>query len=173
MCIDAWAPTAALPSGHFVKAIGDVGDRATESEVLLMENDIDARPFSQQVGAGPSIDEKSKESNLLGCLFRFYVYGFTVRPSLLPMCIAVEHEPSSSSRLDCSPRCGAEALELPRSSSPTLPLPSCRCSRAFLPCPGRCRMVTTRLRIARTCAACGWSAWIPSVREEESRGVEE
>ena len=50
VAIDSWAPASALPSGHYVRTIGNIGDRETESEVLLMENDIDARPFSQQVG---------------------------------------------------------------------------------------------------------------------------
>ncbi|CAI6003897.1 unnamed protein product, partial [Closterium sp. NIES-64] len=49
VAIDSWQPDSAFPSGHYVKTLGDIGDRETESELLLMENDIDARPFSQQV----------------------------------------------------------------------------------------------------------------------------
>ena len=37
------------PSGHFVRVLGDVGDRSTETEVLLLEHDVPFSPFSQKV----------------------------------------------------------------------------------------------------------------------------
>ncbi|KAG6546222.1 hypothetical protein Mapa_012260 [Marchantia paleacea] len=47
--VDSWERTMRYPSGHYVSTIGDIGDRATESEVILFENDINNKPFSQQV----------------------------------------------------------------------------------------------------------------------------
>lgn len=73
--VDSWEPTSRYPSGHYVRTIGDIGDRATESDVsspvsltillfcrtqlfndrtwflqvLLIENDINSRPFSEAV----------------------------------------------------------------------------------------------------------------------------
>lgn len=49
--VDSWEPTSQYPSGHYIRTIGDVGDRETESELLLLENDINTRPFSAQVMA--------------------------------------------------------------------------------------------------------------------------
>ncbi|RKO83334.1 hypothetical protein BDK51DRAFT_5378, partial [Blyttiomyces helicus] len=37
------------PSGHYVRTLGEVGDRATETEVLLLEHDVPFAPFSPQV----------------------------------------------------------------------------------------------------------------------------
>ncbi|KAL3845034.1 hypothetical protein ACJIZ3_002437 [Penstemon smallii] len=47
--VDSWDRLSRYPSGHYVRTIGEIGDRDTESEVVLIENDIDARPFSSQV----------------------------------------------------------------------------------------------------------------------------
>ncbi|OWM70476.1 exosome complex exonuclease RRP44 homolog A [Punica granatum] len=47
--VDSWDRMSRYPSGHYVRTIGEIGDRDTESEVVLIENDIDARPFSSQV----------------------------------------------------------------------------------------------------------------------------
>ncbi|KAG0616163.1 hypothetical protein M758_5G094800 [Ceratodon purpureus] len=47
--VDSWEPTSRYPNGHYVRTIGDIGDRATESDVLLIENDINSRPFSEAV----------------------------------------------------------------------------------------------------------------------------
>ncbi|GBG71084.1 hypothetical protein CBR_g8384 [Chara braunii] len=49
VAVDSWENTSRFPNGHYVRTIGDIGDRATESEMLLIENDIDSRPFSEQV----------------------------------------------------------------------------------------------------------------------------
>lgn len=37
------------PHGHFVKALGTAGDKATENEVLLLEHDVPHHSFSQAV----------------------------------------------------------------------------------------------------------------------------
>ncbi|CAJ2635945.1 unnamed protein product [Trifolium pratense] len=47
--VDSWDRQSRYPSGHYVRTIGDIGDRDTESEVVLIENDINSRPFSAQV----------------------------------------------------------------------------------------------------------------------------
>ncbi|KAL6539255.1 Exosome complex exonuclease RRP44 A [Orobanche gracilis] len=49
VAVDSWDRSSRYPSGHYVRIIGVIGDRDTESEVVLIENDIDARPFSSQV----------------------------------------------------------------------------------------------------------------------------
>ena len=49
--MDAWAADAALPFGHYVRKIGATGDKNTETEVLLHENDIQAGPFTPAVHA--------------------------------------------------------------------------------------------------------------------------
>ncbi|KAH7283674.1 hypothetical protein KP509_34G018800 [Ceratopteris richardii] len=49
VAVDSWDISLRYPLGHYVKTIGDIGDRATESEVLMIENDINNRPFSEQV----------------------------------------------------------------------------------------------------------------------------
>ncbi|XP_047968505.1 exosome complex exonuclease RRP44 homolog A-like [Salvia hispanica] len=49
VAVDSWDRLSRYPSGHYVRTIGNIGDRDTESEVVLIENDIDARPFSTQV----------------------------------------------------------------------------------------------------------------------------
>ncbi|GFZ09471.1 ribonuclease II family protein [Actinidia rufa] len=49
VAVDSWDCLSRYPSGHYVRTIGEIGDRDTESEVVLIENDIDARPFASQV----------------------------------------------------------------------------------------------------------------------------
>uniref|UniRef100_A0A7N0U7U6 Exosome complex exonuclease RRP44 homolog A n=1 Tax=Kalanchoe fedtschenkoi TaxID=63787 RepID=A0A7N0U7U6_KALFE len=49
VAVDSWDCLSRYPSGHYVRTIGQIGDRDTESEVVLIENDIDSRPFSSQV----------------------------------------------------------------------------------------------------------------------------
>ncbi|XP_074308701.1 exosome complex exonuclease RRP44 homolog A [Silene latifolia] len=49
VAVDSWDRFSRYPSGHYVKTIGDINDRDTESEVVLIENDINSRPFSSQV----------------------------------------------------------------------------------------------------------------------------
>ena len=47
--MDTWERTAAWPSGHFVRELGAVGDKESETESILMEHDIPYRPFSEAV----------------------------------------------------------------------------------------------------------------------------
>ncbi|XP_054809171.1 exosome complex exonuclease RRP44 homolog A [Prosopis cineraria] len=49
VAVDSWDRQSRYPSGHYVRTIGEIGDRDTESEVVLIENDINSRPFSSQV----------------------------------------------------------------------------------------------------------------------------
>ncbi|XP_062144128.1 exosome complex exonuclease RRP44 homolog A isoform X2 [Alnus glutinosa] len=49
VAVDSWDRLSRYPSGHYVRTIGEIGDRDTESEVVLIENDINSRPFSSQV----------------------------------------------------------------------------------------------------------------------------
>jgi len=49
VAIDRWEPSSALPEGHLVRVLGDVGDRETETEVILLEHDIPAGPFPAKV----------------------------------------------------------------------------------------------------------------------------
>nr|ATB19629.1 putative ATRRP44A [Callitropsis funebris] len=49
VAVDLWDRMSRYPSGHYVRTIGEIGDRDTETEVLLIENDINTRPFSEQV----------------------------------------------------------------------------------------------------------------------------
>jgi len=47
--IDAWERTCRYPSGHYVKTLGPLGDKNTETEVLLIQHDIPYHPFSEKV----------------------------------------------------------------------------------------------------------------------------
>ncbi|KAG0260863.1 exosome catalytic subunit dis3 [Mortierella polycephala] len=47
--IDSWPKTSRHPIGHFIRTLGDAGDRATETEVLLLEHDVPFHEFSKQV----------------------------------------------------------------------------------------------------------------------------
>ncbi|KAG8517535.1 Exosome complex exonuclease RRP44, partial [Galemys pyrenaicus] len=47
--IDGWPRNSRYPNGHFVKNLGEVGDKETETEVLLLEHDVPHQPFSQAV----------------------------------------------------------------------------------------------------------------------------
>lgn len=49
VAVDSWDVHSAHPDGHFVRTIGDVGDRETETEVILLEHDIPAGPFPRSV----------------------------------------------------------------------------------------------------------------------------
>lgn len=51
VAIDGWDADSAYPSGHYVRTLGLIGDRETETEVLLLENDINTAPFSPAVHA--------------------------------------------------------------------------------------------------------------------------
>ncbi|XP_032133240.1 exosome complex exonuclease RRP44 isoform X2 [Sapajus apella] len=49
VAIDGWPRNSRYPNGHFVKNLGDVGEKETETEVLLLEHDVPHQPFSQAV----------------------------------------------------------------------------------------------------------------------------
>lgn len=49
VAMDSWAKNSRYPSGHFVRNLGEVGDRKTETDVLLLEHDVPFSPFSKQV----------------------------------------------------------------------------------------------------------------------------
>ncbi|KAL2912650.1 exosome catalytic subunit dis3 [Polyrhizophydium stewartii] len=49
VAIDAWTKNSRYPAGHYVRTLGEVGDRATETEVLLLEHDVPFAPFSPLV----------------------------------------------------------------------------------------------------------------------------
>ncbi|CAA6655841.1 unnamed protein product [Spirodela intermedia] len=49
VAVDSWDCLSRYPSGHYVRTIGNIGDKKTEDEVILIENDINSRPFSMQV----------------------------------------------------------------------------------------------------------------------------
>ncbi|KAJ3122329.1 exosome catalytic subunit dis3 [Physocladia obscura] len=49
VAIDAWPKNTRYPTGHFVKSLGAVGDRRTETDVILLEHDVRFMPFSKQV----------------------------------------------------------------------------------------------------------------------------
>ncbi|KAI8807108.1 hypothetical protein BJ742DRAFT_813489 [Cladochytrium replicatum] len=49
VAIDVWPKNSRLPMGHFVRSLGAVGDKATETEVLLLEHDVPYVAFSPQV----------------------------------------------------------------------------------------------------------------------------
>ncbi|KAF9914214.1 exosome catalytic subunit dis3 [Lobosporangium transversale] len=47
--IDSWPKTSRYPIGHFVRSLGEAGDRSTETEVLLLEHDVPFHEFSKQI----------------------------------------------------------------------------------------------------------------------------
>lgn len=48
VAIDTWDRTSRYPQGHYVRVVGNIGDKAAETEMLLLENEIPTRPFSQK-----------------------------------------------------------------------------------------------------------------------------
>ncbi|EGD81793.1 mitotic control protein dis3 [Salpingoeca rosetta] len=49
VAIDAWPSKSRYPVGHFVRRLGPIGDRETETEVVLLEHDVPYEAFSQAV----------------------------------------------------------------------------------------------------------------------------
>ncbi|KAK3819830.1 MAG: hypothetical protein J3Q66DRAFT_311579 [Benniella sp.] len=49
VAIDSWPKTSRFPIGHFIRSLGDAGDKSTETEVLLLEHDVPFHEFSKQV----------------------------------------------------------------------------------------------------------------------------
>ncbi|KAF4520987.1 hypothetical protein B566_EDAN002483 [Ephemera danica] len=49
VAIDSWPRHSRYPRGHFVRALGEIGDKDTENEVLLLEHDVPHTRFSDAV----------------------------------------------------------------------------------------------------------------------------
>ncbi|XP_060754939.1 LOW QUALITY PROTEIN: exosome complex exonuclease RRP44 [Neoarius graeffei] len=49
VAIDGWPKNSRYPNGHFVRSLGEAGDKETETKVLLLEHDVPHQPFSQAV----------------------------------------------------------------------------------------------------------------------------
>lgn len=49
VAIDCWPRQSRYPQGHFVRRLGEIGDKDTENEVLLLEHDIPHSVFSEAV----------------------------------------------------------------------------------------------------------------------------
>eukprot|EP00873_Tetraselmis_striata_P021093 jgi/Tetstr1/441357/TSEL_029608.t1 len=49
VAVDRWDVDSAYPAGHYVRTLGLIGDKATETDVLLIENDINTSPFTPAV----------------------------------------------------------------------------------------------------------------------------
>uniref|UniRef100_A0A1B0CGZ3 Protein DIS3 homolog n=2 Tax=Lutzomyia longipalpis TaxID=7200 RepID=A0A1B0CGZ3_LUTLO len=49
VAIDQWPRYSRYPLGHFVRALGPLGDKETENEVILLEHDIPHSNFSEEV----------------------------------------------------------------------------------------------------------------------------
>lgn len=47
--IDSWPHNSRYPHGHFVRALGEIGNQDTENEVVLLEHDIPHSQFSREV----------------------------------------------------------------------------------------------------------------------------
>lgn len=49
VCIDSWPSTSKYPEGHFVNVLGEIEDKDAEQQALLLEHDVEYRPFSKNV----------------------------------------------------------------------------------------------------------------------------
>ncbi|XP_033754703.1 exosome complex exonuclease RRP44-like [Pecten maximus] len=49
VAIDSWPRKSRYPQGHFVRKLGNIGDKETENEVLLLEHDVPHSNFSEAV----------------------------------------------------------------------------------------------------------------------------
>lgn len=47
--VDSWPETSRHPNGHFVRSLGDIESSEAETEALLLEHDVEYRPFSKNV----------------------------------------------------------------------------------------------------------------------------
>ena len=66
VAIDRWDADSMYPEGHYVRSIGDIGDRSTESDMILLEHDVEWSPFTPAVHAcvpklpwAPSAEDRS------------------------------------------------------------------------------------------------------------------
>lgn len=51
VAIDSWEPDSMYPEGHYVRTLGDIGDKDVETEVILIEHDVNTAPFTPAVHA--------------------------------------------------------------------------------------------------------------------------
>ena len=51
VCVDEWDRYSAYPTGHYVRTLGPIGDRETETQVVLIEHNIPTAEFSPRVMA--------------------------------------------------------------------------------------------------------------------------
>lgn len=51
VAVDCWEADSLYPAGHYVRTLGAIGDKETETEVLLIENDVNTNPFTAAVHA--------------------------------------------------------------------------------------------------------------------------
>jgi exosome complex exonuclease DIS3/RRP44 len=49
VALDAWDATSRYPTGHYVRTLGETGDKNVESEALCIDHEVDTRAFSQKV----------------------------------------------------------------------------------------------------------------------------
>lgn len=49
VAVDSWDSTSKFPVGHFVRTLGEIEDKDAEQEALLLEHDVEYRPFSKNV----------------------------------------------------------------------------------------------------------------------------
>ncbi|ODQ65032.1 exoribonuclease required for 3 end formation of 5.8S rRNA [Nadsonia fulvescens var. elongata DSM 6958] len=49
VAIDSWPANSRYPEGHFVRALGEIETKEAETEALLLEHDVEYRPFSKTV----------------------------------------------------------------------------------------------------------------------------
>ena len=47
--VDSWPQTSKYPCGHYSRNLGDIGDKQTETEAILLEHDVSYQKFSQNV----------------------------------------------------------------------------------------------------------------------------
>lgn len=49
VALDAWDATSRYPTAHYVRTLGETGDKNVESEALCIDHEVDTRAFSQKV----------------------------------------------------------------------------------------------------------------------------
>ncbi|KAK6463991.1 exoribonuclease required for 3 end formation of 5.8S rRNA [Scheffersomyces coipomensis] len=47
--VDAWPSNSRYPNGHFVRSLGEIESAEAETEALLLEHDVEYRPFAKNV----------------------------------------------------------------------------------------------------------------------------
>lgn len=49
VAVDSWPSNSKFPQGHFVRALGEIESAEAETEALLLEHDVEYRPFAKNV----------------------------------------------------------------------------------------------------------------------------